>query len=932
MKYIVRVILLTLLLPFLTGSHSEAQRSGADSLAGPDQHQVILPIAYGAQPAWMVTGAHSTVKGKELSTYFNTNLANALAGRLPGITVLEGSGEPGLNGPAMFGRGINTFGGAGRELLLMVDGYENSIGQLSADEVETVTFLKDAAATALYGSRGANGVLLITTRRGREGLLKVNFSVQQGINKPKGLPKFLRSYDYASLYNEALINDGKPALYTAGDLQAYKTGGDPYVHPDVNWYDQVLRKSAAMGNYHLDFSGGNKMVRYFVALNALRSDGLYIKAGDINEASSNSKYNRYNFRSNVDIDLNKRFSACLTLAGVVDDKTNPAANSTTSTFGLLASLPPNAFPVHTPDGSYGGSPLYTNPLGNLLETGSYTSNARTLQSSLRLTHQLDMILPGLSASVAISSNNYFNSYSNKSSNYVRLALSKNPAGDTVYTRYGQKTSLVGDESRSDQWRNYALQAFVNYQKKWKENEINALLMGNSDNYTISGDNLPYKHVSWGSRITFANQQKYIAELAVSYMGSENFPKGKRFGLFPAVSAGWVASKEGFLQDNKIISYLKIKASYGLAGNDKIGGQRFMFDQMYPFTSSPYFGVANSALAGIAEGSPANPNVTWEKEKKLNLGLEASIGSRLDLQIDLFNQDRYDILAQPNLTMPLFVGVPLPYLNVGKSSNKGLEAVLRYHNKPGAKMGYFVEGSVWYARNKIVYNAEAVQLNKYLYATGRAIDQPFLLQATGFFKDQADIDASPRQSFTAVQPGDIKYKDQNGDNIIDQNDVIPSGNTNVPKLTLSLHGGVQYKGFDLDVWFQGVTGNTVYLGPNYYAFQNNGQVGPMALGRWTPATASSATYPRLSSVNNLNNFRYSTFWQRNGSFIKLRSLELGYSLQLKPLEKIRIEKMRVFVNGTNLFSIDHIPGDIDPESLSGYYPTGRTLSAGVKLQF
>jgi TonB-linked SusC/RagA family outer membrane protein len=903
------------------GWHASAQTVRPDS----------VEVPYGRQAAWMVTGAVSSVQGSELKKTFNTNLGNTLYGRLPGLTVQAGSSENGVNTPGMVIRGVGTFGAADTKILVLVDGFESTFAQLVPDEVASVTILKDAAAVALYGSRGANGVMLVTTKKGEQGKLKVGFGVQYGFSKPVALPENLRAYDYATLYNEALQNDGKAPMYSNNDLEAYRTGNDPYFHPDVDWYAQILRKAAPMSNYNLTFNGGNETVRYFVALNALTSQGLLIKAGDEEEESSNSKFQRYNFRTNVDINITQKLIAAIRLGGTVEDKANPAGNTTANLFTLASSIPANAFPVRLPDGSFGGNALYANPLGNVLQTGAYTSNGRTLQGSLKLTQQLDLITPGLSISGALAMNTYFNSYSNKSKQYERFSISRNTNGDTVVTRFGQKTSLAGDESRSDQWRNYALQGFLNYDRQFGIHTLSAMLMYNQDVYSISGNNLPYKHINGGARVTYAYDQRYVAEVNIAYMGSENFPKGKRFGYFPAFSAGWIASNEGFLEDNKVISFLKLRASYGLTGNDLIGGPRFMFDQLFPFGASPYFGTGNTGTAGLYEGVPANTDVTWEKETKTNVGIEATLIDRITINLDVFSNKRRDILAQPFLTVPQYVGTDLPFRNVGKMDNKGLEAVIAYRNAPDAKVQWFVEGNAAYAKNKIVYNAEAVQIDTYLYRTGHPAGQPFGLQAMGFFKDAADIAASPRQTFATVQPGDIKYKDQNGDNIIDQNDAYAIGNTYLPTLTYGLHAGVKFKGFDLDAFFQGVSGSTVTLGSQFYAFQNNRSAPEMAKDRWTAATAATATYPRLSSTNNLNNYRFSSFWQRDGSYLKLRSLELGYSLPKQMLSRTGLTSARIFLNGNNLFSIDDIEGDLDPETLTIGYPALRTFSAGFRIE-
>jgi TonB-linked SusC/RagA family outer membrane protein len=914
----------------------KAQTEGQDTVK---KQEPVRNIAYGKQPAWMVSGAISEVSGSELQKTFTSNLGNALFGRLPGLTVMQGGGEPGLQSPTLKIRGSCTFG-TGTGILVIVDGFETSYENMVAEEVETITLLKDASATAIYGSKGANGVLLVTTKRGDTGPLKVSFSTQQGFSSPTRLPKFLGSYDYASLYNEARVNDGLPGLYTQADLDAYKDGSDPYFHPDVNWYDQLLRKSVPTSNYDLNFSGGTGTVRYFVLLNMLNSQGLYKKTGDLSDNSINSTYKRYNFRSNVDINLSNDLSVALTLGGYVEEKANPAANNTSTIFDNMANIPPNAFPVYNPNGNYGSNLLYSNPWGDLLETGFYTSKGRTYQVTLKFTEKLDFITKGLSLSGLVSFNNSFTGFSNKSREYLRSSIAKDALGNTIYTKIGQNTSLTGSEGESNQWRSFAIQSFLNYNRSFGSTTLDGVMMFNSSDYAFSGGGVPNRDKGLFGRYTVTNSEKYVGEFSFGYNGSEAFPKGGRWGFFPAGSLGWVVSKEDFLKGNNILSYLKIRGSYGLTGNDNIGAaRRYMWLEDFIYMSNYYFGTSNSLINTIGEGQIADSSITWEKQKQMNIGFEATLFNHIDVTLDIFSQNRYDILASPYLTLPQFLGISnvgfgsvFPQSNVGKVSNKGFEAMVRYRSDKMKDLQYFVQADIWYAKNKIEYNAEALQLYDYLYTTGRPIGQPFLLEAIGFFADQADINASPVQNYiTAVKPGDIKYKDQNDDGIIDENDYYPLGKPSMPTLTGSLHGGLKYKGFDLDILFQGVTGNTVTLSGNYYyAFQNNGKVSEIALGRWTSSTASTATYPRLSSSNNLNNFRSSSFWQRDGSFIKVRSVELGYSLPESIIEKIRLSNARVFINGTNLISWDHMDF-IDPETRRGY-PSVRSYSLGARIQF
>lgn len=908
---------------------SEAQTTDQDTVK--IKQELIRQVSYGTQPSWMVTGAISTVRGNELMKSFTPNLGNTLFGRLQGLTVSQGVAEPGLDNPALNARGLNTFGTGGTAVLVIVDGFESTFNNLVPYEIESITLLKDASATAMYGSKGANGVLLVTTKTGKKGPMKVEFTVQKGFSSPTHLPKFLGSYDYATLYNEGLVNDGQPALYTATDLDAYKNHTDPYFHPDVNWYDNVLRKSVPISNYDMNFGGGDKTIRYFLMLNVMKTDGLYIKSGDQSLNSINSDYQRINFRTNFEINASKRLLAAITLGGSIEQKNNPGANNSAGIFNNMAAIPPNAFPVYNPNGTFGSTLLYSNPLGDILSRGFFTSNARTMQASLKLTQQLDMITPGLSVAGAISFNNYYTYYSNKSRDYLRYSISQDVLGNVTYTPIGQSTTLASDESQSDLWRNFAIQGFLNYNRTVGKGKVDAVVMVNRSNYTISGTQLPFNDAGIFGRATYTWEDKYIGEFSFGYNGSESFPKSKQYGFFPAASLGWIVSNEGFIKGSTIINFLKLRGSYGLTGNDNTGGTRFMYNQSYSGLAGYYLGTSNTGGSTLGEGQIANTAVTWEKQKQMNFGIEATLLNRIDISLDVFNQDRYDILAYPNRTLPQFTGMNFPTLNVGKSNNKGFEAMIRFSSDKTREFQYFAQIDLFYAKNKIVYNSEATQLYDYLYRAGRAINQPFAYQALGFFKDAADIASSAKQTFSSVVvPGDIKYKDQNGDGVINQQDLYPVGNTGLPSLTTGVHLGLKYKGFDLDMMLQGVSGRTVYLSGNYFfAFQSNAKVSEIALGRWTPETANTATYPRLSASNNLNNFQYSSFWQRNGDFIKLRSVELGYSLPKTILNRVKLNNARFFINGTNLFSLDHMDFT-DPETITGY-PAVKTFSLGIRVE-
>jgi len=927
-----RGILLIFIISICFNVFTKAQGTVRDTVASKEK-----AIAYGTLPAWMVTSAISTVTGSELQKSFTSNLANTLFGRISGLTVTQNGNEPGSDSPGLTIRGLNTYG-SGRSILVIVDGVESYFEQLVTDEIESVTVLKDAAATAIYGTRGANGVMLVTTKRGKMGPMKVSFSTQQGFNEGQRLPQFLGSYDYARLYNEALANGGKPALYTPTNLNSYLIGGDPINYPDVNWYDQILRKASPQSNYNLNFSGGNSGVQYFVLLNALTNNGLLKPTGSQSINSSDMKYSRFNFRTNVDITLNKNLSAALILGGSIENKSNPYGRNTSGLFDAMATIPPNAFPVYNPNNTFGGSSTFSNPLGDVLNLGFYTSTNTAIQTSLKLTQKLDLITKGLSISGLVSFNSFYSGNSDKTRTYPRYALSKDATGNFVYTSIGTLTSLSASENMLSQWRNTAYQASLNYDRTFGIHKLVAMILFDNESYSQAnqggGSYFPYRYTGFNGRFTYANSEKYIAEVSFAYNASEMFAKDKRWGFFPAASLGWVASREDFLKESKAINYLKFRLSYGLTGNDQIasGNSRFYyFSQPYTGANGYTFGTTNAGQGGLAEGQISNPDITWEKDKKLNFGFEATLFNHFDIGLDVFQNKRSGILSTPAQSVPQYLGFILPNYNIGKTTNQGYEAKLRFNSNQTKELQFFAEANVWYARNKVDYKAEPAQAYSYLYGTGQRIDQPFYLQAIGFFKDQADIDASPKQIWAVTQPGDIKYKDMNGDKVIDQKDYSPVGYNSRPEMTLGFETGLKYNGFDLNAFFQAVTNRSVYLSGKYYqAFQNNGKISTVALNRWTPATAATATYPRLSAVNDLNNFQSSSFWIRDGSFIKLRSLELGYNLSKNVVKKLHVLNARFFINGTNLFSLDHMDFT-DPETLSGY-PAVRTYSIGTRIQF
>ncbi len=952
---------------FVTGiKRSHAQK--ADSLFQKTEttvnnergHEDIL---FETIPFKYITGAVSGVKGTSLEKNFNMEFTKSLFGQAAGLYGTQGSYEPGFGVSQLYVRGINNFGDALSTPLIVIDGFitndyglSNALTQLVPEEIQSITVLKDAEAAIFFGARAANGVILVTTRKGIKEGLSVKFSMRQGFTQAQQLPEFLDAYNYALLYNEAQRNDGVSPQYTADDLQAYQTKNDPYFHPNVNWYNEVLRKNAPVSTYNLSLQGGNDFVRYFAMANVMNSQGLLKNFGNLDKESANSNYSRYNFRTNIDMKITDIFLAEFKIGGSIEETINPHAYSISSVYDLLASLPPNSFPVYNPDGSWGGNARYSNPYADLKSTGFRKTNSRTILSSLKVTADLGKFVKGLKISGVASLNNYFRSGSVKQKSYERFSISRNIVGDTLYSNpMGQLTSLDGYEETLDQYRNMIFQGFINYDRQFGNNTLSVIGVMSTDNAVRYGpaDNVstpsapstdPYKHNGGALKMRYIHNNKYIVNGTIAYTGSDFFSPGKRYGVFPSASAGWIVSEEDFLKNNKTIDFLKFRVSYGMTGNDIITtlGSYYSRYGYYPRYGgqSYFFGTNNGYANGSFLYQMGNERLTWEKEKQFNLGFDMTLWKQINISFDFFDKKRKDILVSSDAKIPLFTGVHIPSLNLGKARNKGIDLSVQYHSNKNAELQFLAGVNLTYYRTKVIYNAEPIQINPHLYTTGLRINQPIGYKTLGFYtsedieKRKVDITSIPGVLTEIIQAGDIKYADIGGpqgkpDGVIDSYDLTAIGNPYLPQLFGGLNLGLKYKGFDFEILFEGAGGNTVTLMGNYFAaFQNNGQASSIALNRWTPETASTAIYPRLSAKDNLNNYLYSDFWQRDGSYLKLRSAEIGYIFSSNLLQKVRIQSIRLFLNATNLFCWDKIPYG-DPVALTGF-PVLRTFTAGLNL--
>ncbi len=933
----------TLCLPQLIQAQSLVPRIAQESemvqdstSTGSRESDGKINVAYGRQNKDAVTGAVSTVGADEMRKTFSPSLSNTLFGRLPGLTALHGSGEPGFDEPNLLIRGMGTFNDPG--FLVLVDGFEASFDNLSVDEIESVSVLKDAAALALYGIRGANGVILVSTKRGHQGETQIRFNARTGFQKPTRLPQFVDSHTYGMLYNEALANDGLPLRYSQEDLQNYSSGNNPYLYPNVNWYEEVLRESAPISDYNLTFSGGGETTRYFILLGYLQNQGMYGNTDPKRKENANADFRRVNFRSNIDIAISKKVAASLDFGGRIEDRAFPNFDGP-SLWENMARYPSNAYPVKNPDGSWGGNSIYPdNPVASVLGRGYTSSHDRNVMTNLRLSEDLGDLIPGLRFSQAFGINNWHRGNYNRTRTlaYYELGRPQASGEEYVYYQRGLDTGFSVDEGGNNQWNRLNVQAALDYERQMGDHGLTGMLMYHQDVLHVTGNNVPYANQSLLGRFTYNYQSRFYTELGFAYSGSERFPKGSRFGLFPSLSGAWVMSKEEFLKDNNTISFLKTRASVGLTGNDRFGGSRFAFAQDFYYSGNYRFGSENTAISTIVNGQLGNPAISWERDLKFNVGVEANLFGKLDIVLDLFYNSRSNLPLNTSEIYPGYMGVIAPYENIGKVNNRGFEIDLVYKDKWGA-LDYFVGTSAFFARNKIIDMAEMMRPEAYSNRTGHPIGQPFGWVADGFYS-AGDFDASgelreglPVSAFAPVRPGDIRYIDQNGDGIIDQNDEVAIGRTWQPELTYTFNIGAQFKGFDLELFFYGLANRDVYLNGTYFwGLQNDANIGTNMLNRWTPENQQDATFPRLTTLPNENNFRPSTFWMRSGSVLRLRNIELGYTMPQSLSDRIRVGNFRVFANAVNLFTWDKMDM-VDPESFGGYPPL-KSVNMGVSVQF
>tara|TARA_R110002051_G_scaffold302302_1_gene370650 strand:- start:12386 stop:15493 length:3108 start_codon:yes stop_codon:yes gene_type:complete len=919
----------------------------------------ITIVAYGEQKEVTVTGAISTIKSEQLVESPSPNVANSLAGRVTGLSTVQFSGQPGADNPNIYLRGIASLSEGRSQPLMIVDGVERSFMSLDPNEIESISVLKDASATAVYGVRGANGVILVTTKRGKYGKAKISTSFSTGIQQPTRLLEFADSYTYAQRYNEAQLND-EPNIdpinlrFTPEALEAFRTGSNPILYPNTDWMDYLLKPTTQQSQANVNISGGSEKVKYFVSLGVLNQDGLF-KTFDA-EYDSNFSFQRYNYRSNVDIDVTNTTKLAVTIGGQtrVTNRPNTKGNFNELFRDIYWSVPFSSPGIV--DGRYivSGDLYISDQKVDGLDRyyGQGFSNILNNQLNMDIGLEQDLnFIKGLKFRTKFAYNTDYNHAKNRNSSvasYTPIYLRDiDPNADPnseeiVYQRNGQDGNLTYGETYGTS-RDWYLEGGLSYKNKFGGHNVSGLLLYNQQKRYYPGQfsEIPLGLVGIVGRATYDYKNTYLANFSVGYNGSENFARDKRFGLFPALSTGWVVTNEPFMKNQSFFDFLKIRASYGLVGNDRIGGNRFLYlpDSFDPRSGNYNFGIDTPFNQPAArEGQIGNPNVTWETSEKQNYAVELKmLDNKLGLKVDYFIENRSDILTFRG-TVPAFVAYNLPAVNIGKVQNKGFEVELNWDHEINDNFSYWVNANVSHAKNKIVFQDEVPQNEDYLVRTGNPVGQPFGYIFDKFYNDtDTGNDALPDHLYD-LKPGDMVYKDLNGDGVINQDDQRAIGFPVYPMYNFGLNYGFKYKNFSLTMSWAGATNTSRLLGDTYRtafgATTNRSLLQYMADGRWTPETAETATYPRMTLTGRQNNNKNSDFWLRDASYIRLKTLEMGYNFKGDFLKKMGISNLRAFLNGTNLITITEL--DItDPESRTAAdsdYPLTKLYNFGIRLNF
>lgn len=936
----------------------------------------VVVIGYGQQKKESVVSSINTISAKELSMP-TRSLSNNIAGQIAGVLAVQRTGEPGKDNSEFWIRGISSFAG-GTTPLVLVDGIPRSMNDITVDEIESFTVLKDASATAVYGAEGANGVILITSKRGTAQKPTLDVRAEFSVAKPTRMPKMLGSYDYLTLYNEAKWESlGNPTTWTKpySDevLELYRSGVDPDLYPDADFLS-LLKNNTHNERVTLNLRGGSERVKYFVSGAFYNEDGIFDSKA-IDKYDANIGLSRYNIRSNIDIAVTKTTDLAVDMSGQYIESSYPGVG-TDDIFTNIFLYSPHIFPLRFSDGKFAETPLYNgyeekNPYNMLNESGYQKNWNAFLQSKITLNQKLDFITKGLSLKLIGSFDASYASSTKRTKTPTSYRLTLNADGEKEYIlmNEGQPnlTDPSGDGTGTGEKQIY-LEASLNYNRTFNEiHDVTAMVLYMQKDRQSQGSGLPYKKQSVVARASYGYDTRYMLETSFGLTGSENFAKGYRYGIFPSVGVAWYVSNESFMKElEDTINKLKIRFSYGLTGNDDIGGARFPYRGTVDMGSPGYGlgfitgaggGGTNDPGKGIIEGTFAAPYLSWEIEEKKNIGLDLGLlRGRIDMSIDFFKNDRRDILMQRKTISAMAGFRKNPFQNFGKMSNKGFDGNFIFKQNIN-NVNLLFRGNVTYAKNKIVEYDEVKPKYAYQTYTGHNLNKPLLYIDEGLYTDSDFIittnpndgsksyelkEGLPKPS-SSVMPGDIKYKDLNNDGKIDSYDRTYDHKYYSQNPEWVYGFGIQgdYKGFYAGIFFQGVANASINIKSGEFIPFNQGDIRAVRAealtSHWSSRNPSNqdVIFPRLRSDNFTHNAYESTWWYRNGNFIRLKNIEFGYNVDPKKLQHHWIKKARLYVQGNNIAVWDKIKM-WDPElgAASGgqKYPINMTWTVGLELGF
>ena len=933
----------------------------------------VVAVGYGQQKKSSVVASINTITSKEISMP-TRSLANNIAGQIAGILAIQRSGEPGRDDAQFWIRGISSFAG-GTSPLVLVDGVPRNMNDIGVDEIETFTVLKDASATAVYGAEGANGVVLITSKRGAVKKPTLDVRVEYSLVKPTRLPNLMDSYNSLSLYNEAIWEDkGNPTTftkpYTDEVLEMYRSGVDPDLYPNTNFLD-LLQDHTNNKRVTLNLRGGSEKVRYFVSGAYYSENGIFDSQA-IDKYNANIGLNRYNIRSNIDVDITNTTVLSTDISGQYLDSSYPGAGTETI-FRNLVNFAPHLFPLRFSDGTFSEFKEYNgyagNPYNFLNESGYQKNWEANIQSKVTLSQKLDFITSGLSLRITGSFDSNYESSTKRTKSPQSYYMRLNSSGEKEYVQVnaGQPNLTDPTSAGTAGEKQIYLESSINYSRMFAEkHDVTGMILYMQKDRQLQGSGLPYKKQSLVARGTYGYDSRYLAEASFGLTGSENFAKGYRYGIFPSIGLAWYASHEDFMESTKdIISKLKFRISYGITGNDNVGGNRFPYRSTLNINSTGYNlgfvggsggGGTNSPGNGIIEGTFSAPYLSWEIEEKENVGFDLGLlEGRVDMTFDFFKNKRRDILMQRKSISSVAGFRQNPFQNFGKVTNQGFDgSIVLKQNINNLKLSF--RGNVTYARNKVVEYDEVDPKYEYQRYTGNRLGTPLLYIAEGLYTNDdfivTDNIADGSKSYAlkeglpvpsgAVQPGDIKYSDLSGDGKIDSYDMTYDHQFYAPDPEWVYGFGLnaEYKGFYAGIFFQGVANATAKLGGfDLNPFNSGGIIRPLreeVVDHWSSQNPDNQNvmFPRLHATSFPHNVNESTWWCRSADFIRLKNLEFGYQFNKQMLKKVNMNNARIYVQGNNIAVWDHIKL-WDPEmgsSAGSRYPISMTWTVGLELGF